>query len=167
MTDDDRDLLQALDDVPDEIATIVVGLTDAQLRWKPDTEAFSILENVAHMRDLEIMATTVRVGRIRTEVNPSLEDFDGSAVARASNYNAEALTEALGTLTSARRTTIATLRELGSVALLRRATFAGDPTTLAGILALLRAHDAEHLGAIRELAADLRGTVTAAAPIGS
>jgi hypothetical protein len=66
MTDDDRDLLQALDHVPHEIATIVDGLTDAQLRWKPDTEAFSILENVAHMRDLEVMATTVRMRRTTT-----------------------------------------------------------------------------------------------------
>ncbi len=153
MTDDDRELLQALDDVPGEIATIVDALTDAQLRWKPDTEAFSILENVAHMRDLDVMATTVRVPRTLSEGNPSLENFDGTAVARAANYNAEALTEALGTLTSARRTTIATLRELGSEVLLRRATFAGEPTTLAGVLALLRAHDAEHVQAIRDLAA--------------
>jgi hypothetical protein len=153
MTDDDRELLQALGDVPHEIATIVDGLTDAQLRWKPDTEAFSILENVAHMRDLEVMASAVRVRRTLSEVNPSLEDFDGAAVARAANYNAEALSEALGTLTAARRNTIATLRERGSEALLRRATFAGELTTLAGVLALLRAHDAEHVEAIRELAA--------------
>jgi hypothetical protein len=165
MTDDDRDLLQALDHVPHEIATIVDGLTDAQLRWKPDTEAFSILENVAHMRDLEVMATTVRVRRTLSEANPSLENFDGTAVAHAANYNAEALSEALGTLSSARRTTIATLHELGSEALLRRATFAGEATTLAGVLALLRAHDAEHVEAIRELAAGLRGP-TAAAPTG-
>jgi DinB superfamily len=119
------------------------------------------------MRDLEVMATTVRVRRTCSELNPTLENFDGDAVARAANYNAEELSEALGTLTAARRTTIATLRELGAEALLRRVTFAGEPTTLAGVLRLLRAHDAEHVEAIRELAAGLRGAATAAAPIGS
>ena len=148
MTDDDRELLQALDGAPGQIATIADGLTDEQIRWKPDAEAFSILENVAHMRDLEVMATTVRVRRTLSEANPSLENFDGTAVARAANYNAESLTEALATLTSARRSTIATLFELGSEALCRTATFVDEPTTLAGVLALLRAHDAEHVEAM-------------------
>src|SRR5260370_17225220 len=108
MTKDHREVLQGLDGVPEQIATIADGLTDAQIRWKPDAEAFSILENVAHMRDLEVMATTVRVRRTLSEANPSLESFDGTAVARAANYNAESLTKPLPTLTTAHPTTIST-----------------------------------------------------------
>jgi len=55
------------------------------LQNSPDE--FSVLENICHLRDLELQGYTPRIRRILAEADPDLADFDGARVAAESSYN--------------------------------------------------------------------------------
>ena len=136
-------LIARLARTPSTLAEHVNGLDDAFVRRKRDGQ-LSILENIAHMRDLELEATTVRIRRILTEIDPALENFDGAAVVAAERYNEEPLVEALAAFTLGRRRNVARLQTLSNGDLDRRARIGGEPVTLGILLEKLCAHDDEH-----------------------
>lgn len=149
-------LLNRLANFPDRITATIVGLDDEGVRWRPSPGEFSILENVAHLRDLETEASTIRVRRLLSEENPSLVDFDGTAVAAASRYNDEAFGEAFTAFSLARRRNMVRLFLATDAEFLRPATFGDAKVTLAIILDRLCAHDEEHGIAIEAIASCLR-----------
>src|SRR2546426_11051126 len=86
---DYRELLQSLQNTSNSLSQLVEGISDPQFRWKNSESDFSVLENLYHLRDLELQAYTPRINRILDENNPALPDFDGARVAADSNYNGE------------------------------------------------------------------------------
>lgn len=156
MNDHSAELLHRLAQFPNRIASAIEGLSDEQVRWKPSPAEFSILENIAHMRDLETEATAIRIRRLLSEEDPLLVDFDGTAVAAASRYNDEIPRDAIAAFSLARRRNIHRLQLASDADFLRSATYGDDRISLAIILERLRAHDAEHGLAIEEIAWCLR-----------
>ena len=152
-------LVSELEAFPRRIAVAAAGLGEFELRRQPAAGEFSILENVAHLRDLEIEGTSVRIRRVLSESNPTLSNFDGAAVAAASTYNDEDFADALTAFTLARRRNVLRLRSLVEAGFARPATFGSRILTLAAILEMLRAHDAEHGEAIEAIASRLRGQI--------
>lgn len=146
------ELLDALAGTPLKITEIFVRCHDEDLRKKPSPQ-FSLLENIAHLRDLELEAVTARIRRILSEDHPTLENFDGTAVAAASRYNDETSYNVLQAFCLGRRRNVETLSGLEAAAFSRTAAFGDSTVTLAELLENLAAHDAEHLAAIRNLAA--------------
>ena len=59
----------------------VADLTNAQLRFQPRGGYFSILENICHLRDIEIEGYGVRLRRLRAEAHPTLPDINGDQLA--------------------------------------------------------------------------------------
>ena len=148
------ELIADLDALPDRIAAMTAGFASDRLRWKPSPDRFSILENVAHVRDLELEATTARIRRVLSEDTPTLENFDGAAVAAASRYNDESFEDALAALTLARRRNVNALRAARAADLHRAATFGAQSVTLLDLLRKLHAHDAEHVAEIEAIVAE-------------
>jgi hypothetical protein len=101
MNNEHRQLVDDLGAFPSRIAVTIAGLDEAQLRRERPGADFSILWNVAHVRDLELEALSVRIRRLLSEMNPVLETFDGTAVAAASRYNDEHFSDALAAFTFA------------------------------------------------------------------
>ena len=144
--------LAYLQDTPRKVATLTSDLSDAKLRWKHSAEQFSALENICHLRDLELQGYVPRVRRMLDETNPPLADFDGARVASEGNYNDEALTPALGSFEKARQKNVERLRSLTEEQLERKGTLEGvGSITLKQLAEKMREHDESHLEDLRIL----------------
>ena len=149
-----RELINALEQTPDTIAKLVADLSQANLRRKDSDAAFSAIESVCHLRDIEIEGYTSRINRILDESEPFLPDIDGGRLAIERNYNDQNPDLALQAFADARKQNIQTLSGISSEQLDREAILEGvGRLTLAKLLLMMREHDESHirdLHAIRE-----------------
>src|SRR6185295_5437624 len=150
-------LLTFLNETPNKLANSIAGLSNAEVRFQNSPDEFSALENICHLRDLELQGYTPRIVRILAESDPSLADFDGARVAAESNYNNEQPGFALQAFQTARRENVEVLRALTEGQLNREGTLAGVGTiTLRRLAELMREHDEGHLEDLRVLNQRLR-----------
>jgi len=144
--------IDALARMPEELQQRLADLTDAELRLKPNLDTFSVLENVCHLRDIEVEGYGRRLGLLLREDNPLLPDLDGAALARERAYNEQALKPALDAFLNMRRRCLEILGDLGPEEFARRGEFENvGEVTLGGLLGLWTAHDREHLKELDEL----------------
>jgi hypothetical protein len=151
-----------LSSMPDQLEQVFGKVPVTAWNWKPDSwegvpgEEFSALEHLCHVRDIEVDGYLVRIRRTLVEDRPVLVSLDGRALAIERKYEAEDPKEVLASFKKARAETVALLGTIGEPELARRAEFAeyGD-VSLAGLLALLRSHDLQHLACMQWLIAKL------------
>ena len=81
--DEMNSAVDRLEDMPVWLQTLVRGLSDAQLHWKPGPEpdAFSVAEHIHHLRDIEVAGYSRRLHRVLSELEPHLPDIDGRRLA--------------------------------------------------------------------------------------
>jgi hypothetical protein len=113
------------------------------------------LDQICHLRDLERAGWQRRFSATLHEDNPTIFNFDGAAVAAASNYHAEDFTTALATWLQLRGQLVTLLRACDASAFERTATYAetGRTHTLRELLAFALGHDEDHLIRLSRLAA--------------
>jgi hypothetical protein len=123
-----------------------------QLRFKPDAQTFSCVENVWHLRDIEIEGYARRLRRTLEEDHPTLPDLDGTRMAIERWYNEQPVATALAEFAAARRANVERLRSVTLMQLARTAMMetVGE-VTLAQILQMWREHDAGHRRDFAEL----------------
>jgi len=142
---DINELLDRLARTPDEIASRIVGLSEADLRRRKSADEFSVVENVCHLRDLEIEGYGVRINRILAEDEPALADFDGGKIAAERDYNRQDLDSALDAFRTARANNVQQMRKINVEGFDRTATLDGvGRITLRALLGLMREHDDGH-----------------------
>jgi|SRR5882672_1017336 len=145
-------LLSFLEDTPNRLANLTEGLSTVEICLKQSADEFSALENICHLRDLELQAYTPRIKRMLSETNPPLPDFDGARLAAESNYNSQRPDLALQTFATARRGNVQMLTELTEEQLKREGTLEGvGKITLETLVELMREHDQGHLEDLRVL----------------
>ena len=147
MADQDiRELLTSLGRTPADISLLLSEIPISAVTNKYGPDEFSVLENVCHLRDIEVEGYAIRIKRILEEENPFLADIDGSRLAIERDYNRQNLKEALATFTSARRSNLALLEKATPAELART----GD-LEMTGLISLRRLvemmcdHDEGHL----------------------
>jgi len=160
--------IATLGTMPEALEQRFTGLDDAQLRFKPDADHFSVLENICHLRDIEVEGYAWRLELLLEEDDPVLPDLDGAALARERRYQTQAFSTALQTFLEARRRNLETLTRLAPVDLERRGEF-GEMgiIDLAQLLDMWIAHDQEHLKEIDQLLSTLRDPASKSAPSAS
>ncbi|MCM3872636.1 MAG: DinB family protein [Pyrinomonadaceae bacterium] len=147
--EDLQDLIDDLTQTPQRVASLVKDLSEPDLRARNSSEEFSVVENVCHLRDIEIEGYTQRIVKILRENNPLLPDIDGSRLAVEREYQSQNLSEALQAFADARKRNTQTLKGLVAEQLDREGTLEGvGSVTIRGLLLMMRDHDADH---IREL----------------
>lgn len=97
-----KQAVAALKLMPETLRRHVAGITDAELHYQPEDGYFSVLENICHLRDIEIEGYNVRLKRILAEERPNLADINGDQLARERHYNQQPLAPALDAFTKAR-----------------------------------------------------------------
>jgi hypothetical protein len=135
--------------------------------WKPPawdgipSERLTAIEQVCHVRDIEIEGYRVRFHRTRTELTPVLPDLPGESMALERNYAGADPTIALRDFAAARTQTVEIVRGFSLAELSREAIFEGHRTTLAGLVHFLCSHDYQHLSGLQWLLAKIeqRGRV--------
>ncbi|MCU1263879.1 MAG: hypothetical protein JWM21_197 [Acidobacteria bacterium] len=139
-------LLDLLEQTPEIISGQVVSLSEAEVRCRKADDYFSALEDVCHLRDLEVEGYAVRIDRILNEEQPVLGDFDGGRIAIERDYNSQDIRHALDAFTLARKQNVARLRSLTPEQLAREGVLEGvGHVSLKRLLLLMREHDEGHL----------------------
>jgi DinB superfamily len=156
LPEDLQDLIETLTQTPQTVSSLVKDLSETDLRAKMSPEEFSVIENVCHLRDIEIEGYTARISRILTESNPLLPDIDGSRLAVERKYQSQNLSAALQDFANARKQNIQTLKCLVAEQLDWEGTLEGTGSvTIRGLVLMMREHDDAHLSdlsSIRERA---------------
>ena len=138
--------LALLAQAPEKVVQLTNGLTDAELRSKDADGAFSVLENVCHLRDIENDGYTERITRILNENNPLLPDINGSRLAIERDYKNQYLEASVQAFAHARGRNIETLQALDEKQINREGTLESVGTiSLGGLLRMMREHDEDHI----------------------
>ncbi len=150
-------LLLTLESTPALLARAAASLSAEEARRRPAEGAFSLIENVWHLADLEREGYGVRIRRILTEEEPLLSDFDGDRVARERNYQSRDLAEGLALFAGARGRNLEMLRSLSPSDWKR----AGEQecvgrVTLEDVARMMVEHDRSHTGDVADLIAFFR-----------
>lgn len=138
-------LLAELEAMPAFLEETFAGLSAERIRRQGPEGLFSPVEQVWHLADLEHEGFGARIDRLRWELNPSLPDFDGAAVAAARNYRTLSLADGLRVFKTARIHNLEKLREIPHDAWQRSGTQEGvGRVSLCDIPSMIRQHDAAH-----------------------
>ena len=151
--------LDALADFPQRL-TAYYGLVPAEHRnWRPSSwegvpsEPFTPIEQICHVKDIEIEGYHVRFQRALQENHPHLASLDGERLAQDRNYAAADSAQVFSEFAQARRETLALITQLSPQELSRPAEFEGNAVTVRGLVHNLCSHDQQHLAGLQWLLA--------------
>jgi hypothetical protein len=154
---DFEELSQFLKETSNRMSELIKGLTDSELRWRNSYDQFSMLENICHLRDIEVEAYTIRINRILKESNPFLPDVDGKRLATERRYNSLDADAALHSFAASRSENLRKLEGLAAEQLERHGTLEGvGRLTLGRLLEMMREHDEGHVEELRVLCQQLK-----------
>lgn len=140
-----NELLNWLAETPAVLNRGIRGLSDSQLRERPAAEEFSLVEQICHLRDIDVDGYSVRIDRILTEDHPHLPDLDGTRLAIERDYQSQDPVAALNEFTAARNANVERLREITAGQLDRSGQLEGTGSvTLARLVQMLGEHDSIH-----------------------
>ena len=151
--------LKALADLPAQLEAHYGAIPASQKHWKPaswegiPSEHLTAIEQLCHVRDIEVDGYQQRFQRTLNEQNPLLPSLDTDGLARDREYYKQDAAQVLTEFTAARMKTVEMLRDLSPQQLARKAEFEGyGPTTLKGLIHYLCSHDQQHLAGLQWLA---------------
>ncbi len=145
------ELMSALARMPQWLREICAGLPADLAATPGPAGAFSPLEQVWHLADLEREGFGLRIRRLQQEHNPQLADFDGTRIARERNYHALSLNEGLRAFATARAENLATLAAVPAADWARAGMQEGvGPVSLCDMPVFLHQHDVSHVAEIHE-----------------
>lgn len=137
---------------PASVSRLVQNLSRSEARWKPSAQAFSALEQVCHLSDLEREGYGVRIERLIGEEQPLLPDFDGGKIAAERDYNKRQLELMLDAFADSRAANLRALNKLSLADFERSGTLETvGHITLETLLVKMREHDEGHLQELNEL----------------
>ncbi|HVN99683.1 MAG TPA: DinB family protein [Steroidobacteraceae bacterium] len=138
-------LCDALARMPRELEALFGPLGAAEARERRGGLAFSPVEQVWHLADLEQEGFGRRIERLRHEANPHLADFDGDAIAAARDYRSRSMRAGLAAFAAARAANLARLAQLAPAEWELRGTQEGvGAVALCDLPVFMGQHDAAH-----------------------
>lgn len=150
--------LQALAAFPDQLEAHYAAFPAEYRHWAPPSwegvpsEALTAIEQLCHVRDIEIDGYQVRLRRTRDEHEPLLVSLDTDALARERDYGSADAAAVLAAFRGARAETLALIEALEPAQFERQAVFEGyGPLSLRSLVHYLCSHDQQHLAGLQWL----------------
>jgi len=150
--------LEALKAFPAQLVAHYSAIPAPFKHWKPaswegiPSEHLTAIEQVCHVRDVEIDGYQLRFQRTLKEENPLLPALDTDALARDRAYYKQDAARVLAEFRDARARTLEMIAGLNPQHLSREAEFEGyGPVTLEGLIHYLCSHDQQHLAGLQWL----------------
>jgi hypothetical protein len=150
--------LAALEAFPGQLEAHFAAFPSGFTQWAPPSwagvpsEPLTALEQVCHVRDIEIDGYQVRFHRTLNESHPTLVSIDTDALVIERGYGTSDAAQALLDFRAARARTVALLAGLAPDRFERTAVFEGyGPVTLRGLVHYLCSHDQQHLAGLQWL----------------
>jgi hypothetical protein len=153
--------LGALADFPHRLEAYYGIIPVEHRNWRPSSwegipsEPFTPIEQICHVRDIEIDGYHVRFRRALQENHPLLASVDGEMLAKDRNYGGADSAKIFSEFAQARRDTVALIAQLSPRELSRSAEFEGNAVTVRGLAHNLCSHDQQHLAGLQWLLARL------------
>jgi hypothetical protein len=171
---DDPDLphhidLAALAAFPKQLEAYYSVVPNDYKNWRPaswdgvPSEPFTPIEQVCHVKDIEIDGYHERFRRVLEESNPLLASLDGEALALERGYSKADTALVFARFRDARAKTVALVSQLSPGQLMRTAEFEGNRVTLGGLVHNLCSHDQQHLSGIQWLLARMAASAATGA----
>jgi hypothetical protein len=151
--------LAALADFPRRLEAYYGIFPSERKNWRPvswegiPSEPFTPIEQICHVKDIEIDGYHVRFRRTLQENNPLLASVDGETLAKERNYAEADSAQILSAFAQARAETLALLAKLSPRELSRPGEFEGNAVTVRGLVHNLCSHDQQHLAGLQWLLA--------------
>jgi hypothetical protein len=161
--------LTSLAEFPNRLEAYYSAVPTEYKNWRPaswdgvPSEPFTPIEQICHVKDIEIDGYHVRMRRTLEESNPLLASLDGEALARERSYSTADSALVFAQFRDARAKTIELISNLKPQQPLRAAEFEGHRVTLRGLVHNLCSHDQQHLAGIQWLL----GRMAASMPTGT
>ncbi len=150
--------LAALQAFPQQLEAHYAAFPTEFKHWAPSSwdgvpsEPLTAIEQVCHVRDIEIDGYRVRFQRTLNEANPTLASIDTEALARQRAYGQSDAGAALTAFRDARVQTLALIGSLAPEQFDRTAVFEGyGALTLRSLVHYLCSHDQQHLAGLQWL----------------
>lgn len=151
-------LLLTLESTPALLYRAAATLSSCEALWRSSDRAFSFVESVWHLADLENEGYGVRIRRIIAEDHPDLANFDGDRLARERAYQERDVERGLELFTRARAENLDVLRRLGTAEWKRSGSQEGvGRVALSDIPRMMAEHDRSHGADIADILAIVRG----------
>lgn len=116
------------------------------------SEAFTPIEQICHVRDIEIDGYHVRFHRSLNESNPTLLSIDSEILAKKRSYATSNAAEVFAVFRAARTKTIELISALSAEQFARTAVFEGyGALSLRSLVHYLCSHDQQHLAGLQWL----------------
>jgi hypothetical protein len=150
--------IASLKSFPDQLEAHYSAFPAGFTHWVPPSwvgvpsEPLTAIEQVCHVRDIEIDGYHVRFHRTLNEAHPTLTSLDTDALVEERAYGAADAATALAAFRAARMQTIEILAGLAPDQLERGAVFEGyGPVTFRSLVHYLCSHDQQHLSGLQWL----------------
>ena len=163
----DQATLRALAGFPDALAAHFALFPSSHRNWRPPSwdgipsEPLTAIEQLCHVRDIEIEGYQARFRRTLAESNPHLPSLDTEGLARSRSYAAADARDVLAEFRGARAKTLDILASVSAEQLHRPAFVEGyGAVTLKSLVHYLCSHDQQHLAGLQWLL----GQIEAASP---
>jgi hypothetical protein len=150
--------LATLEAFPAELEKHYAAFAPDFVHWSPaswdgvPSEPFTAIEQICHVRDIEVEGYHQRFARTLNEEVPLLPSIDSEALAKQRDYGRANPASVFAEFRAARAVTVALLRGLDGRQLARRATFEGyGPVSLRALVHYLCSHDQQHLAGLQWL----------------
>jgi hypothetical protein len=157
--------LEALRAFPQQLAAHYAAIPTGFEHWAPPSwdgvpsEPFTAIEQVCHVRDIEIDGYHVRLQRTLLEDNPVLASLDSERLARERDYAGAGAEQVLRAFAQARAATLEMIAGLRQDQLDRPARFEGyGALTLRSLIHYLCSHDQLHLAGLQWLLAQIEAS---------
>lgn len=150
--------LRALEVFPSQLEAHHAAIPAGFTHWAPaswdgvPSEPLTAIEQVCHVRDIEIEGYHVRFHRTLNETHPMLASIDTDALVQERAYGTSDAVQALLDFRAARARTVALLSGLAPDQFDRTAVFEGyGSVTLRSLVHYLCSHDQQHLAGLQWL----------------
>jgi hypothetical protein len=161
--------LRALEAFPSQLEAHYAAIPADFRHWAPPSwdgvpsEPLTAIEQVCHVRDIEIDGYQVRFQRTLAESNPTLASIDTEALARERSYGESNAEAAFAAFRQARSRTVSLIAGLSDQELARTAIFDGyGIVSLRGLVHYLCSHDQQHLSGLQWLLGKIEASRVAA-----
>lgn len=147
---DRQGLLQDLASMPDYLKRIFATLPAEDLTRSGPDGLFSPIEQVWHLADLEVEGFGFRIEALQSQSDPTLPDFDGTAIAKARDYKSLSLEQGLERFELGRKENLRRLNTVADAQWSNGGTQEGvGKVSLCDMPIFLRQHDEAHMEEIR------------------
>jgi len=150
--------LSTLRNFPSQLEAHYAAIPREFKHWAPaswdgvPSEPLTAIEQICHVRDIEIDGYQVRFRRTLAEVDPILPAVDSEALAKERDYGTADAEAVFAAFRTAREQTVALIASLQPAQLERTAVFEGyGPVSLRSLVHYLCSHDQQHLSGLQWL----------------